>query len=292
MRRFPALFVAFLAPKQSVVRLFDRAISTLAHRRIGGARPTIRSMRSRKPSLKSAPSKSLTGIVGFDEITGGGLPSGRTTLLVGGPGSGKTIFALQFLAHGARDLREPGIFVAFEEAPQRIIANSEGFGWNLGPLQPKKLFFLDAQPPPDIIQSGNFDLSGMLAVLGDKARAMGARRIVLDAVDILLSILPDAATRRREVYRLHRWLLKNDLTGLITAKDIGDNASSFTEQPLGLMQFMVDCTVILNHRVVLGTSRRDLRVQKYRGSGFEEDELPFVIGAGGIDVAVREPGRK
>jgi circadian clock protein KaiC len=249
-------------------------------------------MRSRKPSLKSAPSKALTGIVGFDEITGGGLPSGRTTLLVGGPGSGKTIFALQFLAHGARDLKEPGIFVAFEEAPQRIIANFEGFGWNLGPLQPKKLFFLDVQPPPDIIKSGDFDVSGMLAVLGDKARVMGARRIVFDAVDVLLSILPDAATRRQEVYRLHRWLLKNDLTGLITAKDIGNHASSFTEQPLGLMQFMVDCTVILNHRVVLGASRRDLRVQKYRGSGFEEDELPFVIGAGGLDVAVREPGRK
>ncbi|MGZ5036314.1 MAG: ATPase domain-containing protein [Usitatibacter sp.] len=250
-------------------------------------------MPPRKPSLKGPPSKALTGIAGFDEITGGGLPSGRTTLLVGGVGSGKTIFALQFLAHGARDLKEPGIFVAFEETPHRIVANCESFGWNLGPLQPKKLFFLDVQPPTDIIRSGNIDLSGMLAVLGDQARAMRARRIVFDAVDILLSILPDAATRRQEVYRLHRWLLDNDLTGLITAKDIGDDASSFTEQPLGLMQFMVDCTVILNHRVVLGVSRRDLRVQKYRGSGFEEDELPFVIGAGGLEVAVtREPGRK
>ncbi|MES2786102.1 MAG: circadian clock protein KaiC [Pseudomonadota bacterium] len=230
--------------------------------------------------------KAATGITGFDEITGGGLPAGRTTLLVGGPGSGKTIFALQFLVHGARMNAEPGIFVAFEEAPDRIIGNFEGFGLNLPSLQPDSLYFLDAQVSPDLIQSGNFDLSGMLAALGAQARAMGARRIVFDAIDILLALLPEPADKRREIYRLHRWLLDHGLTGLITAKDGGDEASSFTQQPFGFMQFMVDCAVVLNQRVILGVSQRNLRVQKYRGSGFDENESPFVIGTGGFDVAV------
>src|SRR5580658_6203598 len=112
------------------------------------------------------PAKASTGIYGFDQITSGGLPKGRTTLLSGGPGSGKTIFALQFLAHGARHCKEPGIFVAFEETSKRIVGNAEGFGWKLPELQPKKLFFLDAQPSAELLQSGNFDLSGMLAALG------------------------------------------------------------------------------------------------------------------------------
>lgn len=230
--------------------------------------------------------KASTGIAGFDEITGGGLPQGRTTLLVGGPGSGKTIFALQFLAHGARVHAEPGIFVAFEEAPDRIIGNFKGFGLDLGALQPRSLFFLDAQVSPDLIQSGNFDLSGMLAALDAQAAAMGARRIVFDAIDILLALLPDPADKRREIYRLHRWLLERGMTGLITAKEGGGDSSSFTSKPFCFMQFMVDCSVVLNHRMILGVSQRNLRVQKYRGSGFDEDESPFVIGTGGFDVAV------
>jgi circadian clock protein KaiC len=232
------------------------------------------------------PSKSVTGIHGFDEITGGGLPPGRTTLLQGGPGSGKTIFALQFLVHGAQNCSEPGIFVAFEETPERIITNFEGFGWKLTRLQPQKLFFLDAQISPDLIQSGSFDLGGMLAMLGAQATAMGARRIVFDALDILLALLPDAGSRRREVYRLHQWLISRELTAIITAKEGGDDASSTTQQPFGFMQFMVDCSVVLNHRVVLGVSQRNLRVQKYRGSAFDENESPFVIGSTGFDVAV------
>src|ERR1700720_3539621 len=109
-----------------------------------------------RAALVRGPTKAPTGIAGLDEMTDGGLPRGRTTLLVGGPGSGKTILALQFLVHGARDCKEPGIFVAFEETPQRIVANAEGFGWGLGELQRKSLFFLDAQPLPDLVQAGNF----------------------------------------------------------------------------------------------------------------------------------------
>ena len=230
--------------------------------------------------------KAPTGILGFDQITHGGLPRGRTTLLMGGPGSGKTIFAMGFLVHGAREYREPGIFVAFEETTKRIITNADGFGWNLPSLVGKKLFFLNAQPAPDLIQSGNFDLSGMLAILGAQIKKMGAKRIVFDAIDVLLALLPDAALKRREIYRLHEWLLASGLTGLITAKAGGDEQSSFGAQPFGFMQFMVDCSVVLNHRVELGVSQRNLRVQKFRGSPFDENESPFVIGKTGFDVAI------
>ena len=230
--------------------------------------------------------KSSTGIEGFDQITYGGLPHGRTTLLVGGPGSGKTLFALRFLVHGAQDCHEPGIFVAFEESSQRIVANAQSFGWNLPELQRKKLFFLDAEPAPDLIQSGSFDLNGMLAALGHQIKIMGARRIVFDAIDVLLALLPDEATKRQEIYRLHEWLLASGLTGLITAKAGGDDVNALNPHPFNFMQFMVDCAVLLNHRVELGVSQRNLRVQKYRGSNFDENEAPFVIGKNGFDVAI------
>jgi circadian clock protein KaiC len=237
-------------------------------------------------AARPASAKAATGIQGFDQITRGGLPRGRTTLVIGGPGSGKTLFALRFLAHGAGDCGEPGIFVAFEETAQRLIANAEAFGWNLPQLQPRKLFFLDAQPSPDLIQSGEFDLSGMLAALGAQIQAMGARRIVFDAMDLVLDLLPDAAARRREVYRLHQWLIDQGVTGIITVKADGQEGRAGHQAPIGFMQFMVDCAVILNHSVILGVSQRNLRVLKYRGSDFNEDEAPFVIGSGGFDVAI------
>ena len=241
---------------------------------------------------KSTANKAPTGITGFDEITGGGLPHGRTTLLVGGPGSGKTILALQFLVHGAQHCKEPGIFVAFEETSKRIVGNAESFGWKLMELRRRKLFFLDAQPTADLVQSGSFDLSGMLAALGAQVDAMKARRIVFDALDIVLALLPDAAAKRREVYRLHEWLLARGLTGVITAKAGGDDASSIDYQQFGFMQFMVDCAVILSHSVVQGVSQRNLRVQKFRGTSFDENESPFLIGVTGLEVdATRTPDR-
>ena len=244
-------------------------------------------MKSVPPAPANAPNKAATGVTGFDQITGGGLPRGRTTLLVGGPGAGKTIMALQFLAHGARHCKEPGIFVACEESPQRILTNAASFGWELQQLVPQKMFFLDAQPRSSLVESGDFDLGGMLAALEVQTRVMGAMRIVFDALDVVMARLPDHDARKREMYRLHEWLLAHQLTAMLTLKADAEGNSTISQQPFGFMQFMVDCCVILSQSVVRGLSQRDLRVQKYRGSGFNENESPFSIGRGGFEVQTR-----
>ncbi len=235
---------------------------------------------------EQSPNKTPTGIIGFDDITGGGLPSGRTTLLLGGPGSGKTIFALQFLAHGAQTANEAGIFVGFEENSKRILANADSFGWNIPELQRDKLAFIDAQPPADLMLSGEFDLGGLLATLQAMVAQTGARRIVFDALDVMLALLNDPSARRTEIYRLHDWLLAHELTAVITAKAGGDERSSIGQERFGFLQFMVDCAVILSHDVVRGVSQRTLRVQKYRGTRFDENESPFLIGDRGFEVEV------
>jgi circadian clock protein KaiC len=248
-------------------------------------------MKSKKAQVKNL-LKARTGIEGFDEITNGGLPRGRTTLIEGGPGSGKTIMGLQSLVNGAHLEGEPGIFVAFEESSERIMANAEKFGWDLAALQKKKLFFLNAQPTPDLFQSGSFDLSGMLAALEGKAHEIKAKRIVFDAVDVVLALLQDPVAERREVYRLHEWLLANGFTAIITSKAGSYEGNEVSRPQLGFMQFMVDCSVTLNHDVVEGISQRNLRVVKYRGSAFSENESPFLIGLRGLEVAgSRELGR-
>ena len=129
--------------------------------------------------------KTSTGIIGLDEVTNGGLPQGRCTLLAGGPGCGKTVLALQVLVNGAKN-GEPGIFVAFEENAERIVANAATFGWDLPDLQNKNLFFLDGKPRPEDIWAGDFDLTGMLAILKAKADQLKAKRIVFDSIDVLL----------------------------------------------------------------------------------------------------------
>ncbi len=232
-----------------------------------------------------ATAKSLTGIKGLDEITAGGLPRGSATLLEGGSGSGKTVMALQSLVNGARLYNEPGIFVAFEESSARIIANAAKFGWDLPALQRKKLFFLDAQLKSDLVQSGGFDLIGLLAALTAKADEIKAKRIVFDAVDVVLTLLNDPIAERREAFRLHEWLVERPFSAIITAKTRTADSNTPFHQPLSFLQFMVDCSVTLNHDVVQGVSQRNLRVVKYRGSAFEENESPFVIGSSGLEVA-------
>jgi circadian clock protein KaiC len=243
-------------------------------------------MKSQKVQRSEGLAKAQTGVIGLDEITGGGLPRGRATLIEGGPGSGKTILALQSLVNGAVLFNEPGIFVAFEESSKRVIANAAQFGWDLPALQRKKLFFLDAQPNPDLIVSGGFDLSGMLAGLAEKADEMKAERIVFDALDVVLTLLNEPQAVQREILRLNDWLLARNLSTLITCKRSPDGTIL---PPLGFIQFMMDCALILKHEVVQGISQRNLRVLKYRGSAFEENEAPFVIGVSGLDVARTRP---
>jgi circadian clock protein KaiC len=145
---------------------------------------------------------------------------------------------------------------------------------------------MDARPTPDLVQAGDFDVGGMLAALEAKITEMRARRIVFDALDVVLALLPDPVARRREIYRLHEWLLARELTGLITLKTGGDEMISLNRQPFGFIQFMADCSVILKYGVELGVSQRNLRVQKYRGSSFDENEAPFLIGNNGVEIAV------
>lgn len=139
----------------------------------------------------AATTKAITGIQGFDEITTGGLPRGRTPLIMGGLGCGKTVFALQTLVCGAHKLAEPGIFVAFEESTREIVANPATFGLGLASLEGKPLFFLDARPSPDDVKAGDFELAGLLAIVHAKAQQLGARCGVFDGIDVLLGLLDD-----------------------------------------------------------------------------------------------------
>jgi circadian clock protein KaiC len=229
--------------------------------------------------------KAATGITGLDVAARGGLPRGRATLVEGAAGSGKTVLALQNLVNGARRFGEPGIFVAFEENSRRIISNAESFGWDLAALEQAGLYFLDAQQDPNQMQSGGFDIGGLLAILDSKIKAMGAKRVVFDGIDVILSLLDGPQAVKREVYRLHGWLLERGLTVMITAKSSSGPSGAVSADLLELLQFMVDCSVLLSHDIIDGVSHRGLCIAKYRGSAFEENATPLVIGPSGMDVA-------
>jgi circadian clock protein KaiC len=230
--------------------------------------------------------KIATGIHGFDELSLGGLPQNRTTLLKGGPGSGKTVFALQSLVNAVRRHRQRGIFVAFEESTRRIVANAATFDWGLPALARSKLFFLDAQLSPEVVQSGEFDLSGMLAMLKAKKDAIGAKWIVFDGIDVLLTLLRNPVAEMREIYRIRDWLADNEVNAIITAK-IDGGSSDIVKY--GFMQFMVDCVIRFEARLEHGVSLRRLEITKYRGSDFVTGEFPVSFGPAGMAVAAPEP---
>jgi circadian clock protein KaiC len=234
--------------------------------------------RTREPVLK----KIASGIEGFDDITMGGLPEGRTSLLMGGPGCGKTVLALQILVNGVTHSGNPGIFVAFEENAGSVSANGETFGWKMRELEEKRLFFVDACIRPGVVRAGAFDLTALLAGLQAKACEMGAKTIVFDAIDVLLSMLGDPVQECRELYRIHQWLARERLTGIFTTK-IEDNQPA-TAQRYGFMPFMADCAVLLSQHSADRVTVRTMRVLKYRGSPHALNEVPFVIGAGGVEV--------
>ena len=230
--------------------------------------------------------KLATGVAGFDAMSRGGLPRHRTSLLIGGAGAGKTVFALQCIVNAARGQRARGIFVAFEENPDQIIANGATFDWGLAKLAQKEIFFLNARLSPALVMAGAFDLTGMLAMLAAKKEEMGAEWIVFDGVDVLLTLLQDSAAEMREIYRIRDWLDQHSLTAIVTAK-IDERTS--TAMHYGFLQFMVDCVVRFERRQQDRISMHSIQIVKYRGSGFATAEFPVSFAASGIEVGGTEP---
>lgn len=223
--------------------------------------------------------KASTGISGLDDILHGGLPAQRTTLISGGPGTGKTVLALQFLLEGIR-VGEPGIFLTMEERAEGIRENALSLGWDLSPYEEQGSFFLfDARLDPQAVVSGSFDLSALLAIIGGAADAMGAKRIVIDALDMLMRLFDDPRRARNEVYALHEWLTNRELTVILTAKAA---STGETVHPYDFLDFMADCVIFLDNRVSDQLSTRRLRVIKFRGSNFSRSENPYIITQRGI----------
>src|ERR1035437_2602531 len=230
-----------------------------------------------RPQLPKAP----TGIQGLDEITRGGLPQGRPTLICGSAGSGKTLLAMEFLVRGATQFNEPGVFMTFEETAKDLTQNVAWLDIDLNDLIKHKKLLLDfVYIERSVIEaSGEYDLEGLCIRLGSAIDAIGAKRVVLDTVESLFAGLPNPAILRAELRRLFRWLKDKGVTAIITGER-GDGM--LTRQ--GLEEYVSDCVIVLDHRVSEQTSSRRLRVVKYRGSTHGTNEYPFLIDEDGISV--------
>lgn len=226
--------------------------------------------------------KAPTGIAGFDEITNGGLPRGRPTLVTGAAGSGKTLFGIEFLVRGARDHGEPGVLLAFEETQDDLAANVASLGFDLPQLERDGLLAIDAfrLDPEEIVETGAFDLEGLFIRLASAVESVGAKRVVLDTIELLFSALPNEAIVRGELGRLFRWLKQRGLTVVIT----GERPTPGQLSRFGIEEYVSDCVVVLDHRVEDEISTRRLRVVKYRGSLHGTNEYPFLITAQGLVV--------
>jgi circadian clock protein KaiC len=225
--------------------------------------------------------KSPTGIRGLDEITFGGLPRGRPTLVCGRAGCGKTLFAVEFLVHGALDYDEPGVFIAFEETEDDLTKNVASLGYDLSELCRRKKLMIDyiRVERGEIEETGEYDLEGLFVRLGYAIDAIGAKRVALDTIEAIFSGFSNVNILRAELRRLFRWLKDKGVTAVITAEQ-GDG--SLTRQ--GLEEYVSDCVILLDHRVREQISTRRLRVVKYRGSSHGTNEYPFLIDEQGISV--------
>jgi circadian clock protein KaiC len=230
---------------------------------------------------KSRLPKSPTGIEGLDEITGGGLPKGRPTLICGGAGCGKTLMAMEFIVRGALQYNEPGVFMAFEETEKDLIENVASLGFDLKDLVARKKLALDYVyiQRNEIEETGEYDLEGLFIRLAQAIDAVGAKRVVLDTIEALFAGLPNQMILRGELRRLFRWLKDKGVTAVITAER-GDGG--LTRH--GLEEYVSDCVIVLDHRVHDQVSARRLRVVKYRGSTHGTNEYPFLIDENGISV--------
>ena len=233
-----------------------------------------------KLTIKSL-QKSPSGIQGFDEITGGGLPTGRPTLVCGSAGCGKTLFGIEFLVRGATQFNEPGVFMSFEETIEELTKNVVSLGFDLEDLVKNKKIALDYVriERSEIEETGEYDLEGLFIRLAYAIDNIGAKRVVLDTIESLFAGLPNQLILRAELRRLFRWLKDKGVTAIITGER---GEETLTRQ--GLEEYVSDCVIMLDHRVTEQTSTRRLRVVKYRGSIHGTNEYPFLIDETGFSV--------
>jgi circadian clock protein KaiC len=229
--------------------------------------------------------KSPTGIPGLDEITLGGLPKGRTTLVTGGAGSGKTLLGIEFLVQGVRQFGEPGVLIAFEETPADLTENVRSLGVDLERLIARGQIAIDHVhlERSEIQETGEYDLEGLFVRLGHAIDSVGAKRVVIDTLEVLFAGLADPGILRAELRRLFRWLKERGVTAIVTAErgPVVDGGSLTRH---GLEEFVSDCVILLDHRVAAQMTTRRLRIVKYRGSTHGSNEYPFLIDADGITV--------
>jgi circadian clock protein KaiC len=226
--------------------------------------------------------KTPTGIEGLDEVTGGGLPKGRTTLVCGSAGCGKTLLAMEFLVNGALQQGEPGVCMEFEEATEKLEANVRSLGLDLRELVKRKKLLVDHVriERNEIEETGEYNLDGLFIRMSHAVRTIKAKRVVLDSVESLFAGLSDAAILRAELRRLFRWLDDHKLTAIVTAER--GNNGTLTRH--GLEEYIADCVIVLDHRVNEQISTRRLRIVKYRGTAHGTDEYPYMIDDDGISV--------
>jgi circadian clock protein KaiC len=229
------------------------------------------------PALAKAP----TGIAGFDEITGGGLPRGRTSLVAGSAGAGKTLFGMEFIYRGATQFGEPGVFMAFEENETELAENVASLGFDLDASIKRNQIMVDfvRVERSEIEETGEYDLEGLFIRLNHAIEKVKAKRVVLDTLEALFAALPNEGVLRAEMRRLFRWLKERGVTAVITAER---GSGALTRH--GLEEYVSDCVILLDHRVIEQMSTRRMRVVKYRGSAHGTNEYPFLIDTQGLSV--------
>ena len=237
--------------------------------------------RARPKVVRPSLAKVLTGIQGLDEVTGGGLPKGRVTLVCGRAGCGKSLLAMEFLVHGAVRYGEPGVCMDFEETEEKLRANVASLGFDLHALAKRKKLLVDyvAVEPNQLAETGEYNIEGLFIRLADAVKAIKAKRVVLDSIETLFAGLTDSTMLRAELHRLFHWLEDHKLTAVVTGE-----AGEHTLTRHGLEEYIADCVIALDHRVTEQISTRRLRIVKYRGTSHGTDEYPFLIDREGISV--------
>ena len=234
-----------------------------------------------------------TGLPGFDDMSEGGLPRARTTVVAGSAGSGKTLFAMQSLVNIVRNTGRAGLFVSFEEAKDNVVENFSSFDWKLADLLDSKLFIVDGRWDPEAQQSGGFDIGGLLAMAEAVSVDGKPGFLVLDGVDALFTLLPDPNNARRELLRLQKWVEKQKTTTLLTLKApvrLGEDfpAGSPRGQLEDVMTYMADAVVVLEREPVEGIFVNNIAIQKYRGSNHTQSRIPYLITSRGFEIECAE----